>query len=239
MDETGGLLVLTAIPEERRPIARALAAAGARGRVRVVETGDGSVLASRGAREAIAAHRPSHVLGAGVAGGLSPELASGELVASERVLDAAEEAPPPDPELLARVVALPGIRPGTLLSVVTPALTAVQKAALAVRAAGAASAGSPAAVDMESAAWARACAEAGVPYVILRAISDTADEDLPGYLAGCMDAQGSIRRAAVASGALRHPGSIPALLRMRRRVAGCGRALGEAIAALAGTIPRA
>jgi len=96
--------------------------------VRVVETGDGSVLASRGAREAIAAHRPSHVLGAGVAGGLSPELASGELVASERVLDAAEEAPPPDPELLARVVALPGIRPGTLLSVVTPALTAVQKA---------------------------------------------------------------------------------------------------------------
>ena len=104
----------------------------------------------------------------------------------------------------------------------TPALTAVQKSALAVRAAhaareaGAAKAGSPAAVDMESAAWARACAEAGVPYLILRAISDTADEDLPGYLAGCMDAQGSIRRAGVASGALRHPGSIPALLRMRR-----------------------
>ena len=92
---------------------------------------------------------------------------------------------------------------------------------------------------MESAAWARACGQAGVPYVFLRAISDTAEEDLPGYLAGCMDAEGSIRRAAVASRALLHPGSIPALLRMRGRVAAGGRVLGEAVAALAASIPLA
>ena len=200
-------------------------------RIRIVETGDGSVRAARGALEAIAAFHPSHVLGAGIAGALSPELAAGDLVASARVLDAAEEAPAPDPELLARALALPGVRSGTLLSVVSPALTAIQKSALAARA------GPLAVVDMESAAWARACAHERVPYLILRVVSDTADEDLPGYLAGCMDSQGSIRRAAVASRALLHPASIPALLRMRRRVAGCGRALGEAIAALAATIP--
>ena len=90
---------------------------------------------------------------------------------------------------------------------------------------------------MESASWARACASAGVPYVILRAISDTADEDLPGYLAACMDAEGSIRRSAVARGAVFHPGAIPALLRMRRRVAECGRALGEAVAGLVIALP--
>jgi len=237
VDETGGLLVLTAIREERRAIVNALAAAhsearsGAQGRVRVVETGDGSVRASRGAREAIAAFRPSHVLGAGVAGGLSPELAAGDIVASARVLDAAEEAPAPDPELLRRALALPGVRSGTVFSVLRPALTAAQKAALGARA------GATAVVDMESAAWARACGQARVPYVFLRAISDTAEEDLPGYLAGCMDAEGSIRRAAVASRALLHPGSIPALLRIRGRVVAGGRALGEAVAALAASIP--
>jgi len=52
-----------------------------------------------------------------------------------------------------------------------------------------------------------------------------------------MDAEGSIRRSAVARGAVFHPGAIPALLRMRRRVAECGRALGEAVAGLVIALP--
>jgi adenosylhomocysteine nucleosidase len=247
--ERGGILVLTAIPEERDPIARSLAEAGLA--AQVVATGDGGARAARVAREAIAAVRPAAVIGAGVAGGLSADLAVGEILVSARVLDAAEEAPAPDPGLVRRALALPGLRAGTLLSVVRPALTPSQKAALLAHVesvapagtAGAATQGAAgtaeAAVDMESSAWARACAESGVPYVILRAISDTADEELPGYLAHCMDSEGSIRRAAVARKAVLHPGSIPALLRMRRRVAECSRSLGAAIAALASSLPRA
>jgi adenosylhomocysteine nucleosidase len=227
--DDAGVLVLTAIPEERDAVERALSEAGLS--VRVIATGDGGLRAARVARQAIAAVRPSAVIGAGVAGGLSEDLVAGEIVVSARVLDAADEAPPPDPELIRRALALPGIRAATLLSVVRPALSRAQKTALAVRA------GDPSSVDMESSAWARACADAGVPYVILRAISDTADEDLPGYLALCMDTEGGIRRSAVAWNAVRHPASIPSLLRMRRRVADCGRSLGAAVAALAGSLP--
>jgi nucleoside phosphorylase len=248
-DSPSGLLILTAIPEERAAISRALADAGLS--TRVVATGDGGPRAARGAREAIAAVRPNAVIGAGVGGALSPGMAPGEIVASSRVLDAAEQAPDPDPDLLRRALAQPGVTAGTLLTVVRPALTAARKAALLSHVEAAAraaphgvevTAGSPAGtacVDMESASWARACAAAGVPYVILRAISDTAEEDLPGYLALCMDSEGSIRRPAVARSAVLHPGSIPALLRMRRRVADCGRALGAAVAALASSLPRA
>jgi adenosylhomocysteine nucleosidase len=236
----GGLLVLTAIPEERAAVERALSDSGVS--APTIATGDGALRAARAARAAISAIRPTAVIGAGVAGGLSDDLAPGEIVASARVLDAAEEAPPPDTELLRLAIALPGIRAATLLSVVRPALSRSQKAALAahleLRPATQGAAGT-AIVDMESAAWARACADAGVPYVILRAISDTADEDLPGYLALCMDTEGGIRRSAVAWNALLHPASIPALLRMRRRVADCGVSLGAAIAALARSLPAA
>jgi len=261
--DDGGLLVLTAIPEERAAVERALrdagfdaeraATHGAAGtaRVRTIATGDGGLRAGRVAREAIAAVRPAAVIGAGVAGGLSEDLVAGEIVVSARVFDAAEEAPPPDANLVGRALALPGLRAATLLSVVRPALSRAQKAALLVHveaatkgAAGTAGvategAAGTAGVDMESAAWARACADAGVPYVILRAISDTADEDLPGYLALCMDTEGGIRRSAVAWNAVLHPASIPALLRMRRRVADCGRSLGAAVAALAGSLAAA
>jgi adenosylhomocysteine nucleosidase len=71
---------------------------------------------------------------------------------------------------------------------------------------------------MESAAWAREAARRGIPYLVLRAISDAAADELPGYLSDCMDAQGSIRRSSVVGRALAHPSSIPVLLRMRRAV---------------------
>jgi adenosylhomocysteine nucleosidase len=195
------------------------------------------VRAGRAAREAIAAVRPPIVIGAGVAGGLSPDLSPGDLVVSTSVRDAAEETSPPDADLVRRALSIPGVRGATLFSVVRPALTSTQKSALYEHLPATQGAAGTASVDMESSAWARASAAAGVPYVILRAISDTADESLPGYLADCMDAEGSIRRSAVTRAALLHPGSIPALLRMRRRVAGCGRSLGEAVAALVSGLP--
>jgi adenosylhomocysteine nucleosidase len=237
--EDAGVLVLTAIPEERAAVERALAEAGVR--ARTIATGDGGLRAGRAAREAIGQFRPAAVIGAGVAGGLSADLDAAEVVASTRVLDAAEEAPPPDPELVRRALRLEGVRAATLLSVVRPALSKAQKAALLahLEASTHGATGTVGAVDMESAAWARACADAGVPYVILRAISDTAEEDLPRYLALCMDTEGGIRRSAVAWNAVLHPASIPTLARMRRRVADCGRPLGTAVAALAGSLPRA
>jgi hypothetical protein len=89
---------------------------------------------------------------------------------------------------------------------------------------------------MESAAWARAAAAHDIPFLIIRAVSDTSAEELPGYLAECMDRDGGIRRSAVALRALAHPGSIPTLLRMRRRVADCSQRLAAFVEHFAGEV---
>ncbi len=217
------VLILTAIPEESSAIAGRLSG----GNAVVVATGDGPRNAARGAAEAIALHRPQVVFGAGVGGALTPGLSVGDIVASARILDAEGEAPPPSRKLLETVHAATGIRAGTLLTLDRPAVSAAEKAKLA------ASTGAPAVCDMESAAWARAAAAAGVPYLVLRAVSDTAEEDLPRYLARCMNAGGGISRAAVTLQALLHPTTIPDLLRMRRRVAACAEGLAELLATLA------
>ncbi len=215
------VLVLTAIPEERSAIAARLS-----DRAAVVATGDGPRNAAREAARAIARFRPALLVGAGVAGALTPGLAAGDILASARILDESGETPPPSRRLLEAALEGTHIRAGTLLTLARPAVSAAEKAALAE------STGAPAVCDMESAAWARAAAAAGVPFLVLRAVSDTAEEDLPRYLARCMNAEGGIRRAAVALQALLHPATIPDLVRMRRRVADCAERLGALLVAM-------
>jgi adenosylhomocysteine nucleosidase len=72
--------------------------------------------------------------------------------------------------------------------------------------------------DMESAAWARAAASRGVPFLIVRAVSDTFEEELPGFLSSCLTSDGSVDRAAVARRLILHPAALPVLLRARERV---------------------
>ena len=218
------VLIITALPEELgaflgRPLPPGVIAAA---------TGDGPRKAARVAAALCARYRPSLLIGAGVAGALSRDLEVCDLVVAYRVLDEAGEAPPPHAVLVVRAAAKPGARQATLLSVDRPVTARSEKAALAAKL----GVGS-AAVDMESAAWARAAAAHEIPCLIIRAVSDTADEELPGYLSACMDEDGGIRRSAVALSALAHPGSIPALLRMRRRVAACSAILADFVATFA------
>jgi nucleoside phosphorylase len=208
-DSAPRVLVLTAMPEELGAFGGRPLPAG----VVVAATGDGPRRAARAASDLCARHRPSLVVGAGVAGALTPDLGVGDLVVAHRVLDAGGEAPAPFAPLVARAAAKPGARRGTLLSVERPLTSAAEKAAWAARVGP-----PPAAVDMESAAWARAASAAGVPFVIIRVVSDAAHDELPGYLSECMDADGGIRRSAVALRALAKPSTIPVLLAMRRRV---------------------
>ena len=121
----------------------------------------------------------------------------------------------PDPDLVSRAVAL-GAKPATFVSVERPMTSSKEKREAAVRFGIPDSSG--AVVDMESAAWARAAASRGIPFVLLRAVSDTLEEDLPGFLSSCLSADGAVDRAAVARRLLFHPGALPVLLRMRRRV---------------------
>jgi adenosylhomocysteine nucleosidase len=225
------VFVVTAMPEERAPLlARAVDVRrmadglfeGRLGGARVVlaATGEGPTKAARRAAALCRLHRPAAFLGVGVAGAISEELSEGEILVSRLVRDDTGEAPAPDADLLARALGIAGVRGGTFRTTTTFAFTVREKAALA-----AGLPEGPAAVDMESASWARAAATAGVPYLVLRAIRDELAEEIPPYLSECLDEEGGIRRAAVVAGAITHPWRIPELLRMRARVRDCGQRL--------------
>lgn len=184
-------------------------------------TGDGADNAGRAADMLCEAVRPTALLGAGVAGALSPGLAVGDVLVSRRIRDSHGDVAPPDARLLAQALENTGARAGTFLTVGRPVVLASLKKALLQTLED----GGPAAADMESSAWARAAASRGIPYLVARAISDRAEEDLPEYLGHCVGSDGAIRRSSVVLRALAQPATIPALLRMRGRVLACAEKL--------------
>jgi adenosylhomocysteine nucleosidase len=184
-------------------------------------TGDGAGNAGRAADILCESVRPTALLGAGVAGALSPDLAIGDVLVSRRVRDLQGDVAAPDGRLLAQALEGAGVRAGAFLTVARPVVLASLKSALLQTLDDA----GPAAADMESSAWARAAASRGIPYLIVRAISDRADENLPEYLGHCVGLDGAIRRSSVVLRALAQPATIPALLRMRRRLLACAQGL--------------
>lgn len=186
----------------------------------LLSTGDGARRAGLTAASICEAARPAALIGLGIAGALSADLAAGDLVAARRIRNGSGDAPAPDERLLSRAIAL-GAKAGTLVNVERPAVAAGEKASLALSLNG----DGTAAADMESAAWAHAAASRGIPYLVIRAISDRADENLPAYIARSVGEDGGIRRSSVVFHALRRPGTIPALLALKRRVRMCGEKL--------------
>ena len=184
-------------------------------------TGDGAGQAGRAADLLCETVRPAALLGAGIAGALSPDLGVGDVLVAGSIRDALGDVPVPDARLLAQALENTGARAGTFVTVARPVVLASLKKALLQTLDG----GGPAAADMESSAWARAAASRGIPYLVARAISDRAGEDLPEYLGRCVGRDGGIRRPAVVLSALARPATIPALLRMRGRLLACAEAL--------------
>jgi adenosylhomocysteine nucleosidase len=69
-----------------------------------------------------------------------------------------------------------------------------------------------AAVDLESGEVARLCAEAGVPFAVIRVIADPAERELPPAALIGMGDDGRVDLAAVIRSVARQPGQIPALI---------------------------
>lgn len=79
-------------------------------------------------------------------------------------------------------------------------------------------------VDMESHVAAPVAQQAGVPFAVLRCVSDVAEADLPPAVDLAMQAGGSLDLGAVLGSILRRPGQVPALA---RTVSGFARAFQE------------
>ncbi|MHA3771382.1 phosphorylase family protein [Verrucomicrobiota bacterium sgz303538] len=155
--------------------------------------------------------RPEAVIAAGFGGALMPELHVGDIVVDPRTWPGLEESP--GQELSTRC------QKGSIVSQAFPAETPREKAQLA-KATGAW------VVDMETEAIATACAQAGVPLLAVRAISDGSLEPLPVPLPAWFDIKAQRPRPAVLVGyLLTHPGVILPFIRFLKGLPAAQRAL--------------
>ncbi len=179
-----------------------------------IAAGAGRVaIAGRGLAEALA-ERPAAVISFGLCGGLDPFLAAGDLVVGEAVGGVAANQAWAD-RLMA---ALPGARRGAIASSGAMAAGIAAKAALRAQT-------GAIAVDMES----HLVAAAGLPFAVLRAVSDPAHRALPRAAQAGFKADGEVDIASVLRALIARPWELPALLRTAREAEFAFRALGDAL----------
>jgi nucleoside phosphorylase len=189
--------------------------------------------AARHAAEGLVAAGATALAAFGVAGALAPGLRSGTLFCPSCIMDERGHDYLPTPAWRASLhqrllmLASPILTEGHLLSLPSPLLRASDKAAMRQH-------HLAAAVDMESAAVAAVATERRLPFIVLRAIVDERDDDIPAELTSGIDAWGRPLPLRVATLLMRHPSLIGRLPGLASRMCKATRAL-RAAAELAGS----
>jgi hypothetical protein len=174
----------------------------------------------------------------GVAGGLTPELATGTIIAAEEVrsLEGAD-LPRPDRGVLDAALSCSGILPALIMTAPGPLLTIEAKEAAAPQ-----GFRLPVVVDQESESFVRVAVERRIPWLVLRAISDGSTESLPAFLGRCLDRDGAVSRTKVVRAVLAAPWRVAEILRLRVRVRECAKnlagAMEESLPKLAGALDK-
>jgi adenosylhomocysteine nucleosidase len=192
-------------------------------RVVLAATGDGEQAAEAGISRLLAHHEVDTLIVVGVAGGLDPGLQAGAVVVARAVHNGTGPVGEPDREWLGRALQREGTVEGTVVSSSGIAVDPESKSRLRLEL----EAEGPAVVDLESATYARQAVERSIPYLVLRAVSDTADETLPLDFNRFRGPDGRIDRHRVMRHALLHPGLLPRLLALRHRVHECAQRLAD------------
>lgn len=171
------------------------------------------------AASVIAEHSPGVVLSVGVAGGLSPTIGAGDVIVCERIdheshREGGREASVYSDERLAKVAVAAGSRlelqvaRGTSITVDQAAWGPEEKARHH-------SWRAHDIVEMESFWIGEAAAQARVPFLALRTISDTADDSL--LNTGAMDEQGNFNQQALLDYIRSHPDHAPLIAAQSER----------------------
>jgi adenosylhomocysteine nucleosidase len=181
------VLVCFAVSPEARPFRNSLPQEG---KVRLLITGMGARNAEQSVRDTLESFRPGRVFTCGFAGALHPDLKIGDVVCP-------------------RETSVPGAKPIVLYCADRVAITVAEKSRLRART-------GADAVEMESAVIARVCRDASVECITLRAISDSAHEDLPLDFNALMTPDQRLSKVKLAMALLRAPQKIPALMRLGR-----------------------
>lgn len=149
---------------------------------------------------AIDSQRPARVLSIGVAGALRDGLAVGDCIIAQQIIGSDGRSSSPTSLKDAS---------GSLLTVDTLIASPDEKCALAE------SCGADA-VDMETAHIAGACDERGIPWLSIRAISDTAADVVPAVLGEMVTDSGQPHMPRIIAWALGRPSRMKTLMRLGR-----------------------
>ncbi len=204
-------------------------------RVALVVTGDGAGNARRGLAAFLSVMPPQRIIVLGVAGGLSASLGAGALVVGAHVVDETDGRVHAGHVALVELAETVGrARRGVAVTALRIADSADEKRRLfALATTRVPTEGDrperAAVVDLESAVFASLASDAGVPWLVLRAVSDTAAESVPALLNRSRDADGAVRRERVARGLLTNPRALMPLLALRGRVRACADGLAGAV----------
>lgn len=169
----------------------------------LVGVGGGDPAGAAAAAQAMLRAGADGLISLGLAGGLNPALVPGDVVVPSAVIvDGVRHAV--DPILADR---LGGADGRAILGAAAVVATGAEKERL-WRTTGAVAA------DLESGAVVRVALSAGVPFAALRVICDPADRDLPRAALVALGRTGAIGFGRVMLSVLRHPGQVPALVRL-------------------------
>lgn len=182
---------------------------------RIIQRLPGDVMSAvSGARAAQAeAHAKALIAGGaqalvsfGLAGGLDPALRTGDLVLSAQVIapDATIRGDTVWAEQMHTRLTTDVAHEGAVLGETTVMSTPGTKAEAYARA-------GALAVDTESMAVARAADAAGLPFIVVRAIADTAAHSVPAYAAAAIDTEGRTQIGAILRGVAANPTSLVTL----------------------------
>lgn len=188
----------------------------------VAVTGDGRRKARDGISDFFRSVAMERLVVVGVGGALTSDMEPCSLILAREVRLGERRRLRPAPALVEAAREATGLRTGVVVTVDDILDTAEAKAATLRGLEEGNGSGEIAAVaDLETAHYVAEAEGRGIPWLVLRGVSDGADEGLPPFLNRCRDEGGAVRRSAVVRQLFLHPWALPDLLRLRRRVECC------------------
>lgn len=204
--------IVVAMDREAHIVRGALAACGLAYAARIAVSGIGARHAHEAARELVGGGVGALAV-IGLAGGLVDGIAAGDLLLPGSVTDehgrVIDGGAPQAAALHACLRDIAAVHSGLLASVARPIASTAAKRALA-------SAAGAVAVDMESAAVAGVACAAGLPWTVLRTVSDPVHRALPRCALRAVDGRGNLRPSALVAALARRPWELGALLALGR-----------------------
>lgn len=166
--------------------------------------------------------RAAALISIGTAGGLAPALDVGTVLVPRRIRIRSAGSLETDAIWQAALVDAIGARfpvnTGDLLTVSDVVRRPEEKQALHAET-------SAVAVDMESAQLGLAAQQVGIPFLVLRTVMDTRDDEIPAVAVAAISADGDTAIAPLLISLVMHPGDLPALIHIARRFRRAARSL--------------